>query len=90
MTFLRAIMSAPLERHTVMIIGSISGVSPTATDSANSKASTQLWLRNPTIRKVIETITTMKRIISQVKSRTPLSKLVASRLESIFSASEPK
>jgi len=90
MTFFRAIIRAPFDRHTVMIIGSISGVRPTATDSANSSASIQLWLRSPTTRNVIETITTMKRIINQVKSRTPLSKLVASRLDIIFSASEPK
>ena len=90
MTFLRAISSAPLERQTVMIIGSISGVSPTATDRAKSSASAQLPLVRPTMRKVAETITTMKRIISQVKPRTPWSKLVGSRRASIFSARAPK
>ncbi len=39
MTFLRLIASAPLERQTVTIIGSISGVRPTATATAKKKAS---------------------------------------------------
>ena len=90
MTFFRAIISAPFERQTVMIIGSISGVSPTATDRANSSASVQLPLVRPTIAKVSATITTMKRIMSQVKARTPLSKLVGARLARSFSARAPK
>ena len=45
MTFFFAIAMAPLERHTVTIIGSISGVSPTATASAKKNASCQLALR---------------------------------------------
>ena len=90
MTFLRDIISAPFERQTVMIIGSISGVSPTATARAKSNASTQFPLVSPTMRKVTVTITTMKRIISQVKSLTPRSKLVATRFARSFWATAPK
>ena len=39
MTFFFAIAIAPLERQTVTIIGSISGVRPTATASAKKNAS---------------------------------------------------
>ena len=39
MTFLRDMAIAPLARFTVTIIGSISGVRPTATATANSNAS---------------------------------------------------
>ena len=44
MTFFFDIAIAPLARLTVTIIGSISGVSPTATATANSSASNQLPL----------------------------------------------
>jgi len=64
MTFFRDIMSAPFERHTVMIIGSISGVRPTATERENSNATAQLWSRKPTMRNTAETMTTMNRIIT--------------------------
>ena len=76
MTFLRDIVSAPLARFSVTIIGSISGVRPTATESENSRASVQLPLVKPTTRKTTLTMTTMKRIMSQVNPRTPRSKLV--------------
>ena len=74
---------APLARLTVTIIGSISGVSPTATATANKSASSQLPLVRPLIRKTAGTITMMKRIISQVKRLIPLSKLVSSRCPAI-------
>ena len=61
---------------TVTIIGSISGVRPTATATANSNASSQSCLVKPLIRKTSGTITTMKRIISQVKRLMPWSKAV--------------
>ena len=51
MTFLRDIAIAPLARLTVTIIGSISGVRPTATATANSSASSQLPLVRPLITK---------------------------------------
>ena len=40
-TFLRDNSTAPFAKVLVTIIGSISGVSPTATDSANRKACSQ-------------------------------------------------
>ena len=76
MTFFLDMARAPLERHTVTIMGSISGVMPTATAKAKKKASCQLCLVNPLMRKTKGTITAMKRIINQVKLATPLSKLV--------------
>jgi hypothetical protein len=70
---------APFARFTVTIIGSISGINPTATATANKSASSQSPLVRPLIRSTAGTITKMKRIISQVKRLTPLSKLVSSR-----------
>ncbi len=89
-TFLRAMSSAPLDRLTVTIMGSISGVSPTATAMANRNASSQLCLLSPLIRKTSGTITAMKRIISQVNLLTPRSKLVNWRCPTILAASDPK
>ena len=57
MTFRRDIAIAPLARLTVTIIGSISGVRPTATATANSRASSQLPLVRPLIRKTRGAIT---------------------------------
>ena len=90
MTFLRDIARAPLERLTVTIIGSISGVSPTATAMANRNASSQLCLLSPLMRNTAGTITAMKRIISQVNLLTPKSKLVNWRCPTMLAASEPK
>ena len=73
-----------------MIIGNISGVSPTATDRANSRAWAQLCFVMPTMTNVRLTITIMNRIISQVKDLIPVSKLVSSRLANIFCDSAPK
>ena len=75
-TFFLDMAIAPLERQTVTIIGSISGVSPTATARAKKKASCQFPFVMPLIRNTNGTITNMKRIISHVKLSTPLSKLV--------------
>ena len=44
MTFLRDMAMAPLERQTETIMGSISGVSPTATARAKKKASLPIVL----------------------------------------------
>lgn len=79
MTLRAAIVSAPLARFTVTIMGSISGVNPTATESPKSRASIQLPLVMPTIRNTIATSEVIMRIMSQVKERTPRSKLVSSR-----------
>ena len=65
-TFLRLIASAPFDRQTVTIIGSISGVRPTATATAKKKASPQLPLVSPLMTKTRGTITRMNRSISQV------------------------
>ncbi len=76
MTFLRPIATAPLDRHTVTIIGSISGVRPTATASAKKKACTQSPLVRPLMTKTSGTITNMKRSMSQVNCAIPRSKAV--------------
>ena len=89
-TFFLDIARAPFERLTVTIIGSISGVRPTATANANRNASSQSCLLKPLIRKTAGTITIMKRIISQVKRLMPLSKLVDWRAPVMLVASEPK
>ena len=78
MTFFLAMVRAPLARFTVTIMGSISGVSPTAMERPNRSASSQLPLVMPTIKNTAQTMTTMNRIMSQVKERTPRSKLVSS------------
>ena len=90
MTFFLDIARAPLERHTVTIMGSISGVIPTATAKAKKNASCQLCLVNPLMRKTKGTITTMNRIISQVNLDTPLSKLVCTRWPTMALATPPK
>ena len=90
MTFLRDMATAPLARLAVTIIGSISGVRPTATDSANRNASTQSPLVSPLMRSTSGTITSMKRISSQLTLLTPRSKLVSARWPTRCCASEPK
>ena len=69
-TFFRDMPMAPRDRQTVTIIGSISGVMPTATAIAKKNASFQssrvLPLVSPLITKTNGTMTSMKRIISQV------------------------
>ncbi len=59
-TFLRDMASAPLERQTATIMGSISGVSPTATARAKKKAPIQSALVSPLMRKTRGTMTRMK------------------------------
>jgi len=90
MTFFFAIARAPLARFTVTIMGSISGVSPTATDKAKSSASSHFPLVIPTIRNTMLTITSIRRIISHVKERIPLSKLLSSRRSISFFEIAPK
>ncbi len=70
---------APLARFAVTISGSISGVRPTATESANRNACSQSCLSRPLMMKTIGTITAMKRINSQLTLLTPRSKLVCTR-----------
>ena len=71
MTFRRASSTAPLASVEVTIIGSISGVRPTATDSANRNASIQSPLVKPLISSTNGTITKAKRISSQLTLLTP-------------------
>ena len=66
MTLRRDSMTAPLASVVVAIIGSISGVSPTAMAKANSKAWSQSCLVKPLINSTAGTITIMKRISSQL------------------------
>jgi len=87
MTFLRDMAIAPLARLTVTIIGSISGVRPTATATAKSNASSQSCFVRPLIRKTAGTMTRIKRIISQVNLLMPRSKAVGTRRPAISCAS---
>ncbi len=89
-TFLRDMAMAPRDRHTETIIGSISGVRPTATASAKKKASIQLCFVRPLMRNTSGTMTSMKRIISQVNRATPLSKLVCTCWPTIARAMPPR
>ena len=68
--------TAPLARAVVTIVGSISGVRPTATEMANRKASSQLPFVKPLINSTTGTITSIKRISTQETEFTPFSKLV--------------
>src|SRR5471032_1568252 len=78
-TFFFDSFTAPLARVLVTIIGSISGVRPTATDKANRNASIQSPLVQPLIRKTSGAITSAKRISSQLTLLTPASKAVGVR-----------
>ena len=71
MTFWRESTTAPLARVDVTIMGSISGVSPTATDSANRKASGQSPLVKPLSSSTMGTMTSAKRINSHETLFTP-------------------
>ena len=71
LTVLRDSRTAPLASVLVTIIGSISGVRPTATDSATRKASSQSPLVKPLTKKMIGNITAAKRISSQLTLLTP-------------------
>ena len=71
------IATAPFARHTATIIGSISGVRPTATASAKKNASRQLPLVSPLMTNTIGTITSMNFRSSQVNREMSRSKAVA-------------
>ena len=72
------------------IMGSISGVRPTATESPKRSASIQLCLVRPMMRNTISTMMTMNRIISQVNPEIPLSKLVSDRRPASLRVMAPK
>ena len=90
MTLFFDIASAPFDKQTETIIGSISGVSPTATATEKKNASCQLCLVKPLMRKTRGTITIMNRIISQVNCCMPLSKLVSTCSPTMLLAMLPK
>ena len=89
-TRLRLMASAPFARQTETIIGSISGVRPTATARAKKKAPFQSCLVNPFMRKTNGTMTAINCIISQVKRFRPASKLVGTRTPVIDPAMLPR
>ena len=89
-TFFFDIEIAPRERFAVTIIGSISGVRPTATERAKKKASPQFPLLTPLIRNTAGAMTIMKRSSSRLTSLIPRSKLVRLRCPVTSLASEPR
>ena len=82
--------TAPFARLAETIMGSISGVKPTATDRAKRKASNQFPFVKPFTSKTIGTITSMKRINTQETELTPFSKLVVGALTYSCCAIEPR
>ena len=76
MTFFRLMARAPLAREVVTIMGSISGVRPTATEMANRTACIQSPLVKPLRNSTTGTIISMKRISTQETALTPFSKVV--------------
>ena len=88
-TLRRLMATAPLAKLELTIMGSISGVSPTATASAKSEASSQSPLVNPLMKSTTGAMTSMKRISTQLTLLTPRSKAVMARVPMIDLASEP-
>ena len=76
MTFFLPIASAPPASDVVTIIGSISGVIPTATDIANSRACVQSPFVNPLTNSTTGTMTSMKRMSIHETAPTPFSNVV--------------
>ena len=82
--------TAPLARQVVTIMGSISGVSPTAMEMAKRNASSQSPLVMPLMKKTRGTITSIKRMSTQETAFTPLVKLVSAASPATAEAMEPK
>lgn len=82
--------TAPFERFAVTIIGSISGVNPTATDKANMNASNQSPFVKPLTKKTNGTITNIKRISKKLTLLIPLSKAVVARSPTKLRAIVPR
>ena len=74
-----AIVRAPRDRQTVTISGSISGVSPTATDTPNSRACSQSPLAMPVTSMDTGTVTAVNAISIQDVEFMPRSKRVRGR-----------
>ena len=72
-----------------MIIGSISGVRPTATEIANRKASSQSPFVRPLMKNTTGTMTSMKRINIQETALTPLVKFVSTASPATETAMDP-
>ena len=89
MTLRRLMAMAPLASEVVTIMGSISGVRPTATEMANSSACIQSPLVNPLTNSTTGTITSMKRMSTQETALTPFSKVVLGGFSSTCRASAP-
>jgi len=81
---------APFARLALTSMGSISGVRPTATETANRKAWSQSPLVKPLITKTTGTMISMNRMSTQVTLLTPRSKLVGGRRPTIALANDPK
>ena len=77
-TFSFAMMTEPLARLAVIIIGSISGVKPTATLRAKTPASSQSESVSPLITKTTGTKTSIRRMSSQEMLFISFSKEVGS------------
>ena len=86
MTSFFDIALAPLARFIVTSIGSISGVSPTATASENNTASIIFPLRMAFMANMNTTSTSTNLIMSHVKSLMPLSNEVSKLSLAIFFA----
>ncbi len=72
------------------ILGSISGVRPTATAMAKKKASDQFPLVNPLMKNTSGTMTRTNRRISHVNFAMPLSKALSSGCSDNLSAMPPR
>lgn len=81
--------TAPFARQVVTIIGSISGVSPTAMDIPNRNASSQSPLVIPLTKNTRGTITSIKRIKTYDTALTPFVKLVSTASPATADAIEP-
>ena len=90
MVFFLDMDTAPLARQVVTIMGSISGVSPTAMEMPKRKASNQSPLVSPLMTKTTGTMTNIKRISTQEMALTPLVKLVSTASPATEEAMEPK
>ena len=81
--------TAPLDKQVVTIIGSISGVKPTAMEIPNKNASSQSPFVRPLIRNTSGTMTSMKRISTQDTALTPFVKFVSTASFATAEAMEP-
>ena len=88
-TRFRAIAMAPRVRFAAMIIGNISGVSPTATERAKRKAVPQSPFVSPLSKRTTGIISNIDRMSSQLMLLIPRSKLVAERWAMVFRVNEP-